>query len=153
MIRLVLLRHGQSTWNQENRFTGWTDVDLTEQGRLEALEAGRILILTAGVGLPFVSTDIAASLLAIELNADIILKASTVDGVYTADPKQNKKAKRYDHLSYEVALQNKLRIMDLSAIHLCQDHDMPIRVFDMNKPSVLKNIVQGLSEEGTLISN
>ena len=118
---------------------------------LHDLEAGHIVIFTAGIGLPLFSTDSAASLRAIEINADILLKASTVDGVYSADPKKNSKAERYTQLSYAEVIQKQLRVMDLTAICLCQEHNMPIRVFDLKKPSVFKNIISGKSE-GTLIT-
>lgn len=116
------------------------------------IEAGKVLILTCGTGEPLFSTDSAASLRAVEINADVILKASTVDGVYSADPKKDASATKFDRLHYQDVIENNLQVMDMSAICLCNEHDMPIRVFDMNKPSVLKNILLGDSE-GTLIGN
>jgi uridylate kinase len=118
----------------------------------EALESGKVVIFSGGIGQPLFSTDTVACLRAIELDADVILKASTVDGVYSADPRKDNTAERYDHLNYRTALAKQLRVMDLSAIHLCQDHDMPVRVFDMNQPSVFKRILLG-ETVGTLISN
>lgn len=119
---------------------------------LKDIEAGKIVIFTCGTGSPLFSTDSAAALRAIEIKADVILKASTVDGVYSDDPKKDPTAIRFDRLSYDAVLENKFRVMDLAAICLCHDHDMPVCVFDMRKPSVLKNIVLGQAE-GTLISN
>lgn len=130
---------------------GMVDI-YNRQCALEEIEAGKMLIFTGGVGAPFFSTDSAAALRAIEINADVVLKASTVDGVYSADPKKDKTATRYDRLSYQTILEKQLRVMDLTAICLCQDHNMPVLVFDMNKPSVMKNIVLGLAE-GTLITS
>lgn len=121
------------------------------QEALQEIAAGKILIFTAGVGSPFFSTDSAAALRAIEINADIILKASTIDGVYSADPKKDKQAVRYEQLDYATAIAKQLRVMDLTAICLCQDHHIPVRVFDMHKPNVMKNIVLGQAE-GTLIT-
>lgn len=121
------------------------------QAALSALNQGEIVIFTAGVGTPLFSTDSAASLRAIEMKADILLKASTVDGVYTADPKKDPAAKRYETLDYHTAIVNELRVMDLTAMCLCRDHKMPVRVFDMNKPHALEHILEG-KNEGTLVS-
>jgi uridylate kinase len=119
---------------------------------VNALESGHVVIFAGGVGAPFFSTDSAAALRAVEVNADIIFKASTVDGVYSADPKLDPSAKRYDVLNYQTVLEDQLRIMDMTAIALCRENDMPIRVFDMNQPAVMKKILLG-ETEGTLISN
>lgn len=118
---------------------------------LAALNDGEIVIFTAGVGTPLFSTDSAASLRAIEMQAEILLKASTVDGVYSADPKKDPSAKRFDQLDYHTVIVDQLRVMDLTAICLCRDNKMPLIVFDMNKPHALENILQG-KVEGTLIS-
>ncbi len=116
------------------------------------LNEGEVVIFSAGTGNPFFTTDSAACLRAIEVNADITLKATKVDGVYDSDPVKNKKAKKFDHLSFDGVLDRKLGVMDLTAICLCRDHDMPIRVFEMEKPGALLNIVMG-GDEGTLVSN
>lgn len=118
---------------------------------INALEAGRAVIFVGGTGNPLFSTDSAASLRAIEIKADALLKATKVDGVYSADPKVDKKAKRFDHLTYAEVLDRQLRVMDLTAICLAQEFNLVVRVFDMNKPSVLKRVVMG-DNEGTIVS-
>lgn len=117
---------------------------------MRALERGEVVIFAAGTGNPFFTTDSAACLRGIEVGADVVLKATKVDGVYTADPVKDPSATRYDELTYDEALEKKLGVMDLTAICLCRDHDMPVRVFAMEKPSALLNIVMG-GDEGTLI--
>lgn len=117
---------------------------------MRALERGEVVIFAAGTGNPFFTTDSAACLRGIEVDADVVLKATKVDGVYTADPVKDPSATRYDELTYDEALDKKLGVMDLTAICLCRDHDMPVRVFAMEKPSALLNIVMG-GDEGTLI--
>jgi len=115
------------------------------------LEKGRVVIFVAGTGNPFFSTDTAAALRASELNAEILLKATKVDGVYDSDPKKNAKAKRYEQLSYADALVNRLQVMDSTAFSLCMDNHVPIVVFDMFKPGNLKSVVLG-EKIGTLVS-
>ena len=115
------------------------------------LEAGDVVIFSAGTGNPFFTTDSAACLRAIEVDADLMLKATKVDGVYSDDPMTNPNAKLYDRLSYDEVLANKLGVMDLTAICLCQEQLMPVRVFRMSKQGALVNIVVG-GDEGTLIS-
>lgn len=114
------------------------------------LKDGDVVIFSAGTGNPFFTTDSAACLRGIEIDADVVLKATKVDGVYTADPMKDPDAQRYDRLTYDQVLDMKLGVMDLTAICLCRDHNMPVRVFDMNKVGALTNIVVG-SDEGTLI--
>jgi len=114
------------------------------------LKDGEVVIFSAGTGNPFFTTDSAACLRGIEIDADVVLKATKVDGVYTADPMKDLSATKYDRLSYDEVLDKKLGVMDLTAICLCRDHDMPVRVFDMNKPGVLASIMVG-EDEGTLI--
>lgn len=114
------------------------------------LYSGEVVIFSAGTGNPFFTTDSAACLRAIEINADIVLKATKVDGVYSADPFKDPNAEKYDHLTYDEVLDRKLGVMDLTAICLCRDQNMPLRVFNMNKPGALLNIVVG-GAEGTLI--
>jgi len=114
------------------------------------LERGEVVIFSAGTGNPFFTTDSAACLRGIEVEADIVLKATKVDGVYTADPMKDPAATRYERLSYDEVLDKKLAVMDLTAICLCRDQDMPLRVFKMSKPGALLNIMQG-EDEGTLI--
>ena len=115
------------------------------------LEKGRVVVFAAGTGNPFFTTDTAASLRAIEIGADLLLKATKVDGIYTADPVKDKKAKRYDHLSYQEVLDQRLGVMDTTAIVLCRDNKMPLRVYDMFKGGDLMRIVKGESV-GTLVN-
>ena len=117
---------------------------------VRALERGEVVIFAAGTGNPFFTTDSAACLRGIEVNAEVVLKATKVDGIYTADPVIDKTATRYDSLSYDEVLEKKLAVMDLTAICLCRDHEMPLRVFEMEKPGALVSIVNG-GDEGTLV--
>jgi len=114
------------------------------------LHAGRVVIFAAGTGNPLVTTDSAASLRAIEVDADILFKATTVAGVYDSDPAKNPDAKLYKNLSYQEALQKELGVMDLVAFSQCRDHKMKIRVFNMHKPGALLRAVMG-EDEGTLV--
>ena len=115
------------------------------------LEKGRVVIFVAGTGNPFFSTDTAAALRASELNAEILLKATKVDGIYDSDPRKNPKAKKYKQLSYADALVGRLQVMDSTAFSLCMDNQVPIVVFDMFKPGNLKAVVLG-DKIGTLVS-
>ncbi|MGI9295682.1 MAG: UMP kinase [Pseudomonadales bacterium] len=114
------------------------------------LESGDVVIFCAGTGNPFFTTDSAACLRAIEIEAELVLKATKVDGVYSADPVQDPHATRYERLSYDEVLEQKLEVMDLTAICLCRDHSMPVRVFKMAKGGALLSIVMG-GPEGTII--
>ncbi|MGO8765790.1 MAG: UMP kinase [Limisphaerales bacterium] len=115
------------------------------------LEKGRVVIFGGGIGNPYFSTDTAAALRATEIGAEVILKATKVDGIYDSDPKKNARAKRFAHISYLDALQRQLKIMDSTAFSLCMDNKMPIIVFDFSKPHNLKRIVLG-EKVGTLVS-
>ncbi|MEI8064004.1 MAG: UMP kinase [Verrucomicrobiota bacterium] len=115
------------------------------------LEKGRVIIFAAGTGNPFFSTDTAAALRASEISADVLLKATKVDGVYTADPKQDPHAKRYTRLTYLDALKNRLNVMDASAFSLCMDNRIPIIVFDLFKPGNIKRVICG-DPIGTVVS-
>ena len=117
---------------------------------VRALADGDVVIFSAGTGNPFFTTDSAACLRGIEIDAELVLKATKVDGVYSADPMKDPDAKKYDRLGYDEVLNKKLEVMDLTAIVLCRDHNMPVRVFEMDKPGALLNIVRG-GQEGTLI--
>ena len=117
---------------------------------IRCLEQGDVVIFSAGTGNPFFTTDSAAALRAIEIDAELMLKATKVDGVYDSDPVLNKAATKFNELSYDSVLEQKLRVMDLTAICLCRDHSMPVRVFKMDKPGALVNIIAG-ANEGTLI--
>jgi uridylate kinase len=116
----------------------------------KSLNQGKIVIFVGGTGNPLVTTDSAAALRGIEVNADIVMKATKVDGVFAADPIKNPKAKKYSTLTYEEVLEQRLGVMDLNAILLCRDHALPLRVFNMNKNENLSKIVLG-EDVGTLI--
>lgn len=116
----------------------------------DELQQGRVVILSAGTGNPLVTTDSAAALRGIEIGADIVLKATKVDGVYDTDPIKNTEAERYQRMSYDEVIINRLGVMDLTAILLCQDHNLPLRVFNMNKQGALRRIMLG-EDVGTLI--
>lgn len=115
------------------------------------LEKGRIVIFGAGIGNPYFTTDSTASLRAIEVQADVVLKGTRVDGVYSADPEKDTSAVKYDNLSFQEAYEQGLSIMDMTAFTLCQENNLPIIVFDMNKSGNLLDIVNG-KVNGTLIS-
>lgn len=117
---------------------------------LAYLQQGYVTVFAGGTGNPLVTTDTALCLRGIELDADLLLKATNVDGVYTADPKKNPEAKFYSRLTYDEALAKKLEVMDLSAFCLGRDHKMKIRVFNIRKKGALLRIIQGL-DEGTLV--
>lgn len=111
---------------------------------------GDVVIFAAGTGNPFFTTDSAACLRGIEVEADVVFKATKVDGVYDSDPVKNPEAIKYDHLTYDEVLEKKLGVMDLTAICLCRDHNMPVRVFDMNQAGALLAVTLG-GKDGTLI--
>lgn len=117
---------------------------------VRALERGEVVIFAGGTGNPFFTTDSAACLRGIEINAELVLKATKVDGIYNADPKRDPNAVKYDRLTFDEALDQKLGVMDLTAICLCRDHNLPLRVFAMEKVGALLNIVRG-GNEGTLV--
>ena len=119
---------------------------------VRALDQGRVVIFAAGTGNPFFTTDSAACLRGIEIRADAVLKATKVDGVYSADPKLDPDAKRFDTLSYNEVISRDLKVMDLTAFSLCRDHQMPLVVFDMNAKGALTRIVAG-ERVGTLIGD
>ena len=114
------------------------------------LEKGRAVILAAGTGNPFFTTDTCAALRATEISADVLLKATKVDGIYTADPKKDKNAKLYHEISYEQVHREQLRVMDLTAITFCMDNGLPIRVFDLMEPGNIRRALGGESI-GTLV--
>jgi uridylate kinase len=115
------------------------------------LELGRVVIFVAGTGNPFFSTDTTAALRAAEIGAQVILKATKVDGIYDADPTKNPEAKRFSHITYTDALSRRLKVMDSTAFSLCMDNKMPIIVFDMNKEDNIRLAIEGASV-GTLVS-
>lgn len=116
------------------------------------LEKGRVVIFAAGTGNPFFTTDSAASLRGIEIDAQLVLKATKVDGVYSADPVKDKNATMYKHLTYDEVLERKLAVMDATAIVLCREQNIPLRIFNMNKEGALMNVVRG-EDEGTLVES
>ena len=107
------------------------------------LEKGRIVIFGAGTGNPYFTTDTAASLRAIEINADAVMKGTRVDGIYTADPEKDPTATRYDHITFQQVYDQGLNVMDMTAFTLCQENNLPIIVFDMNKPGNLMKLAEG----------
>jgi uridylate kinase len=115
------------------------------------LEKGRVVIFGAGTGNPYFTTDTAGSLRAIEITADVILKGTRVDGIYTADPEKDKTAKKYSTITYQECISGNLRVMDMTAFTLCMENNLPIIVFDMNKPGNLKRVVTG-DQVGTLVT-
>jgi len=124
--------------------------DYIRRRAIRHLEKGRVVIFAAGTGNPFFTTDSAASLRGIEIEADVVIKATKVDGVYSDDPVKNPAATLYDILSYDEVLDKKLNVMDATAIVLCRDHKMPIRVYNMTKEGALDKIIRG-EQEGTLV--
>jgi uridylate kinase len=115
------------------------------------LEKGRVIIFGAGTGNPYFTTDTAAALRAIEIEADVILKGTRVDGIYTADPEKDKSATKYNTLSFTEALDKRLSVMDLTAFTLCQENKLPIVVFDMNSRGNLLKLIEG-EDLGTTVS-
>ncbi|MCZ6526563.1 MAG: UMP kinase [Gammaproteobacteria bacterium] len=125
--------------------------DYIRRRAVRHLEKGRIVIFAAGTGNPFFTTDSAASLRAVEINADLLIKATKVDGIYSADPLREEAAERYDKLSYDEVIVQKLGIMDTTAIVLCRDNKMPLRVLNLMNPGSLMRAALG-QNEGTLVS-
>ena len=125
--------------------------DYIRRRAVRHLEKGRVVILAAGTGNPFFTTDTAASLRAIEIGADILLKATKVDGVYDADPVGNPNARRFDRVTYDQVIADKLNVMDATAIVMCRDNDLPLRVFDLTRRDGLVDAMMG-DELGTLVA-
>ena len=124
--------------------------DYIRRRAVRHLEKGRVAIFGAGMGNPFFTTDTAASLRAIEIGADILVKATRVDGVYSADPEKDPDAIRYDKLTFDKVLDDRLTVMDTTAVVMCRDNDLPIRVFDLHVPGNLIRLIEG-ADVGTLI--
>ena len=125
--------------------------DYIRRRAVRHLEKGRVVILAAGTGNPFFTTDTAASLRAIEIGADVLLKATKVDGVYDSDPVQNPDAKRYETVSYDQVLADKLLVMDATAIVMCRDNDLPLRIFDLTRANALVQAMAG-DDVGTIVT-
>jgi uridylate kinase len=124
--------------------------DYIRRRAVRHLEKGRIAIFAAGTGNPFFTTDSAAALRAVEIGAELLLKATKVDGVYDADPKKKKDARRFEHLNYDEVIARDLKVMDTAAIALCRDYDLPLRIYDITRPGDLMRILQGKAI-GTLV--
>ncbi len=124
--------------------------DYIRRRAVRHLEKGRVVILAAGTGNPFFTTDTAASLRAIEIGADVLLKATKVDGVYDADPLENPQAKRFETVTYDQVIADKLGVMDATAIVMCRDNDLPLRIFDLTQPNALFEAMSG-ENVGTLV--
>jgi uridylate kinase len=114
------------------------------------LEKGRIVIFGAGIGNPYFTTDTTASLRAVEIIADVVLKGTRVDGLYSADPEKDSTATRFNKISFQEVLKNGYQVMDMTAFTLCQENNLPIIIFDMNKPGNLLRIIEG-EKVGTLV--
>ena len=125
--------------------------DYIRRRAVRHLEKGRVVILAAGTGNPFFTTDTAASLRAIEIGADVLLKATKVDGVYDSDPKENPDATRYKNVSYDKVLADKLGVMDATAIVMCRDNNLPLRIFDLTSAGALVKAMAG-EDVGTLVT-
>ncbi|CAN5188190.1 UMP kinase [soil metagenome] len=125
--------------------------DYIRRRAVRHLEKGRIAIFAAGTGNPFFTTDSAAALRATEIGAELLLKATKVDGIYDSDPKKNPGAKRFDHLNYNDVIQRNLQVMDTAAFALCRDNRIPLRIYDMMQPGALMRILRG-EPLGTLVS-
>ena len=117
------------------------------------LEKGRVVILVAGTGNPFFTTDTCASLRGIELGAPAILKATKVDGIYTADPKKDPKATRFERLTFSQAIERQLAVMDLTALTMCMEHEVPVVVFDFRRKGNIQRVLEGDSSVGTVVTN
>lgn len=125
--------------------------DYIRRRAVRHLEKGRVVILAAGTGNPFFTTDTAASLRAIEIGADVLLKATKVDGVYDSDPEKNPNAKRFDTVSYDQVIADKLGVMDATAIVMCRDNELPLRIFDLTQTNALVQAMSG-EQVGSLVT-
>jgi uridylate kinase len=150
-IQDTLERHGQPARVQSAIRINEVCEDFIRLKAIRHLEKGRVVIFAAGTGNPFFTTDSAAALRSIETGCNLLLKATKVDGIYTADPKKDAKAKKYDELTYDEVLDRRLGVMDQTAIVLARDHQMPLRVYDMTAPGALLKIARGAKDVGTLV--
>lgn len=125
--------------------------DFIRRRAIRHLEKGRAVIFAAGTGNPFFTTDTAASLRAIEIGADLMIKATKVDGIYSSDPMTNSDATHFSHISYDEVIEKKLEVMDTNAIVLCRDQSMPIRIINLNRAGELDRLIRG-EDVGTLVS-
>lgn len=156
VMNAVVLQDALETLNVDTRVLSAIDIpQLAEpfirRRAIRHLQKGRIVIFAAGTGNPFFSTDSAAALRALEIKADVILKATKVDGVYSADPMKDTTATRFDSITYQEVLEKQLKVMDASAISLCMDNNLPIIVFNMRKPGNITRVVMSDSDIGTRV--
>ena len=157
VINGMALRETLTGMGQDCRLMSAIDIPAVAEPFVRAralrhFEKGRILVLAAGTGNPFFTTDSCAALRGTELGADILLKATKVDGVYSSDPHRNPDAKRYDRLTFSEAIEKKLGVMDLTALTMCMEQDLPVIVFDFKVPGNIRRVVQG-EPIGTEITN
>ena len=157
VINGMALRETLTGMGQDCRLMSAIDIPAVAEPFVRAralrhFEKGRILVLAAGTGNPFFTTDSCAALRGTELGADILLKATKVDGVYSSDPHRNRDAKRYDRLTFSEAIEKKLGVMDLTALTMCMEQDLPVIVFDFKVPGNIRRVVQG-ERIGTEITN
>ena len=153
----MALKEAIETTGREARLLSAIDMPAIAEGfirkrALRHLSKQRVLILAAGTGNPFFTTDTCAALRAIELNCDILLKATKVDGVYSADPTTDPTATRYDRLSFKDAVDQRLGVMDLTALSMCMEHNLPIRVFDFKEHGNIKKVING-ADIGTMVDD
>ena len=142
-VQDALERRGQGATTLTAIPLGAAAQSFSQRGALAALAAGQIVLLAGGTGNPYFTTDTAAALRALEIGADVLLKATKVDGIYNADPVLHPDAVRYDTLTYEQVLQQRLGVMDLTAITLCRDNKLPLVVFDLTRPGNIRRVVLG----------
>ena len=150
-LREVLEKRGIPTSVQSAVAVGTMVIPYVRADALRDLDEGKVVIFVGGTGNPYFTTDTTASLRALEIGAEIILKATKVDGVYDSDPVKNSAAVKFDHISYQEVLKRRLRVMDATAISLCMDHQLPLIVFNIGVRGNLRRIILG-EKDGTLIS-
>ncbi|QNL20959.1 UMP kinase [Hyphobacterium sp. CCMP332] len=151
-IQSVLEKNGVYTRLQSGIRVDQVCEPFIKRRAVRHLEKGRVVIFGAGTGNPYFTTDSAASLRAIEIEAEVVLKGTRVDGVYNADPEKDPEAIKFDHISFEEVILKGLKVMDMTAFALCKENELPIIVFDMNRSGNLLRIVKG-EEVGTLVTN
>ncbi|MEX2219090.1 MAG: UMP kinase [Phycisphaerales bacterium] len=150
VINALALREKLGTMGIDSRVMSAIEIRAVAEsfirGRaIRHLQKGRVVILAAGTGNPFFSTDTCAALRATELECDVLLKATKVDGVYTADPRKDPSAKRYDHLTFAEAISKGLAVMDMTALTMCREHDIPVLVFDFKRTGNIRRVIEGES--------
>lgn len=155
VINSMALQSALENLNQKSQVLSGIGIEpickkMSRERAIEALEKGRVVIIAGGTGNPFFTTDSAAALRAVEIKADVILKGTRVDGVYTANPEKVKNAKKFDTLTFSEAYEKQLNVMDLTAFTLCRENNLPIIVFDINVKGNLKKVVEG-KKVGTII--